>query len=292
MSGGEILHEVSKPVPPRARDPGASLPVLAGNRFVTLGLILLIACCLPNAMGMALRVIKGAYRSVKILAIDTATPAGSIALVEGGLLKAQHVLNVNRTHNRRLLVGIDRILSECRWTLEELDAFAVSLGPGSFTGLRIGLSVMKGLAWSTGKPMAGVSTLDVLAGNVSFVDHLICPVLDARKGEIYTALYRSGDQQEPERLTPYMALQPEELVELIAEKTVLVGDALLRYSGFLSSELGDLLVETPPHLNMVHASCVAWLAGRRLRQGMVEDISSCTPLYVRPSEAELNRMAE
>jgi tRNA threonylcarbamoyladenosine biosynthesis protein TsaB len=189
---------------------------------------------------------------VRILAIDTSTPVGSIAIVEGALLRAQHILNISATHNQRLLPG----------------------------------------AWATGKPLAGVPTLDALAANVPLAPYPIYPVLDARKGEIYTALYRMDDEQVPARLTPYMAIKPEKLVDLISEKTLLVGDALLRYRDYLTDKLGERLHLVPPHLNVVHASSVAWLAWHKLRRGIHEDISSCTPLYVRPSEAELNRISE
>jgi tRNA threonylcarbamoyladenosine biosynthesis protein TsaB len=226
---------------------------------------------------------------VKILALDTATSVGSIALVDGPLIKAQHTLNISATHNQRLLPGIDRILMESGWVLNDLDALAVSLGPGSFTGLRIGLSVAKGLAWATGKPLAGVPTLDALAANVPLVPYLICPVLDARKGELYTAIYRRGNEQMVERLSPYQAIKPDELVELIKEKTVLVGDGLVRYGDYLSERLDDRMLQAPPHLNIVHAVSVAWLAEHRLRAGLEEDVSGCTPLYVRPSEAEIKR---
>jgi tRNA threonylcarbamoyladenosine biosynthesis protein TsaB len=229
---------------------------------------------------------------MKILAIDTSTPVGSIAVVEGPLLKAQHILNISATHNQRLLPGIDSILREAGWSLGDLDALAVSLGPGSFTGLRIGISVIKGLAWATGKPLAGVPTLDALAANVPFVSHPICPVLDARKGEIYTALFRWSDEQILERFTEYMAIKPEDLVDRISEKTVLVGDALLSYGDYLLGQLGERLVQAPPHLNIVHASSVAWLAWQKLRLGIHQDVSSCTPLYVRPSEAELKRISQ
>ena len=222
---------------------------------------------------------------MRILAVDTSTPVGSIAIVEGPLLKAQHILNISATHNQRLLPGIDRILMETECSLNDLDALAVSLGPGSFTGLRIGISIVKGLAWATGKPLAGIPTLDALATNIPFVSHPICPVLDARKGEIYTALFRWGDEQLPQRLTDYMAIKPEDLVDLISEKTVLVGDALLSHGDYLVKELGERLVQAPPHLNVVHASSVAWLAWQKLRRGIHQDVSSCTPLYVRPSEA-------
>jgi tRNA threonylcarbamoyladenosine biosynthesis protein TsaB len=226
---------------------------------------------------------------VRILAIDTSTRVGSIALVEGPLLKAQNILDIRATHNQRLLPGIERILTDAGWSLDDLDGFAVSLGPGSFTGLRIGLSIVKGLAWATGKPLVGVPTLDGLAANVSFVPYMICPILDARKGEIYAALYRQGDEGIPERLTSYMAIKPEEMLALISETTVIIGDGLLSHGDYLRRELGNLLVLAPPHLSVIHASSLAWLGWHRLRSGEFEDVSSCTPLYVRPSEAELNR---
>lgn len=226
---------------------------------------------------------------MRILAIDTSTRVGSIALVEGPLLKAQNILDIRATHNQRLLPGIERILTDAGWSLDDLDGFAVSLGPGSFTGLRIGLSIVKGLAWATGKPLVGVPTLDGLAANVSFVPYMICPILDARKGEIYAALYRQGDEGIPERLTSYMAIKPEEMLALISETTVIIGDGLLSHGDYLRRELGNLLVLAPPHLSVIHASSVAWLGWHRLRSGEFEDVSSCTPLYVRPSEAELNR---
>ena len=226
---------------------------------------------------------------MKILAIDTSTRVGSIAVVQGSLLKAQQILNVSATHNQRLLPGIERILADAGWSLNDLDGFAVSLGPGSFTGLRIGLSIIKGLAWATSKPLAGIPTLDALAANVSFVPHKICPILDARKGEIYTAFYRQGDGGIPRRLTSYMAIKPEQLLALISETTVLIGDGLLSYGDYLKRELGSRLVVPPPHLSVIYASSVAWLGWHRLRSGESDDVSTCTPLYVRPSEAELNR---
>jgi tRNA threonylcarbamoyladenosine biosynthesis protein TsaB len=226
---------------------------------------------------------------MKILAIDTSTRVGSIALVEGPVLKAQQILNIRATHNQRLLPGIERILDDAGWSLDDLDAFAVSLGPGSFTGLRIGLSIVKGLAWASGKPLAAVPTLDALAANVSCGPHKICPILDARKGEIYTALYRHGHEGIPQRLTSYTAIKPAELVALISETTVIIGDGLLSHGDYLKRELGNRLILPPPHLSVIQASSVAWLGWHKLRSGESDDVSSCTPLYVRPSEAEVNR---
>jgi tRNA threonylcarbamoyladenosine biosynthesis protein TsaB len=226
---------------------------------------------------------------VKILAVDTSTSLGSIALVDGPKVRAELSLNVGATHNQRLLPGIHRMLADAGWTLQDVDGLAVGLGPGSFTGLRVGMSVMKGLAFATGKPLAGVPTLDALAANVSLAPWSICPVLDARKGEVYAALYRGSSTSELERVTPYLVVKPQRLVELIEDTTVLLGDGLIRYGDYLAAELGDLMVRAPAHLNAIHGTAIARLAMARLEQGLREDLSLCSPLYVRPSEAEIKR---
>jgi tRNA threonylcarbamoyladenosine biosynthesis protein TsaB len=227
---------------------------------------------------------------MKILAVDTSTSLGSIALVEGLQVRAELSLNVSVTHNQRLLPGIHRLLANVSWTLESLDGLALGLGPGSFTGLRIGMSVMKGLAFASGKPLAGVPTLDALAANVSIAPWRICPILDARKGEVYTALYQGRGGFDVERVTPYLVVKPERLVALINERTVFLGDGLSRYGDYLAAELGDRMVRAPDHLNVVYGSAIAWLAMARLQRGLREDLSACVPLYVRPSEAEIKLM--
>jgi tRNA threonylcarbamoyladenosine biosynthesis protein TsaB len=226
---------------------------------------------------------------VKILAVDTSTSLGTIALVDGPVVRAELALNVSATHNRRLLPGIHRLLTDVGWRLEDLDGMAIGLGPGSFTGLRIGMSVMKGLAFASGKPLVGVPTLDALAANVALAPWPICPVMDARKGEVYTAFYRGGERHDLERLTPYQVMKPQSLADCITGKTVLLGDGLLRYGDVLAAGLGDLLVRAPTHLNAIRGASIGSLAMERLRRGLAEEISTCTPLYIRPSEAELAR---
>ncbi|HYA03560.1 MAG TPA: tRNA (adenosine(37)-N6)-threonylcarbamoyltransferase complex dimerization subunit type 1 TsaB [Syntrophobacteria bacterium] len=227
---------------------------------------------------------------MKILAVDTSTSLGSVALVDGPNVRGELSLNVSATHNQRLLTGIHRMLTDVGWTLQDLDGLAIGLGPGSFTGLRIGMSVMKGLAFATAKPLTGVPTLDALAANVSLAPWGICPVLDARKGELYTALYQGSATRDLERITPYLVVKPQRLVELINERTVLLGDGLIRYGDYLAAELRDRMVRAPSHLNAIHGTSIAWLAMARLQRGLTENLAACAPLYVRPSEAEIKRM--
>ena len=124
------------------------------------------------------------------------------------------------THSERLLGAIELVLREAHCAMEDLDRWAISLGPGSFTGLRIGVSTVKGLAIPNRKPVTGVSTLDVLASQTSPTPFLICPILDARKGEVYTAFYRYGEENFLKRQPAYQAITPEDLIKKINEKTI------------------------------------------------------------------------
>jgi tRNA threonylcarbamoyladenosine biosynthesis protein TsaB len=127
---------------------------------------------------------------MKVFGIDTSTSCESVGLIDDGEVISDYLLNLPVTHSERLLGAIEFVLREARCPIENIDGWAIALGPGSFTGLRIGVSTVKGLALATGKPVAGVSILDVLASQIAPTPHLICPILDARKQEVYTAFYR------------------------------------------------------------------------------------------------------
>ena len=122
---------------------------------------------------------------MRILALETSTLAGSAALLEGGRIVGESLLDVALTHSERLMAMVDRLIQDSGWRATDLEALAVSTGPGSFTGLRIGIATAKGLALALGVPVAPVPTLDALAWNLPFADALVCPLLDARKGEVY-----------------------------------------------------------------------------------------------------------
>ncbi len=224
---------------------------------------------------------------MKILGIDTATPCGSIGLIEDERILAEYLLNIPVTHSERLLGSIELILREARCVLEDLDGWAISLGPGSFTGLRIGVSTVKGLALATRKPVAGVSTLDVLAYQIPSTPYLICPILDARKGEVYTAFYRFEEGNDLKRQSPYQAIKPEDLIKKIGERTIFIGDGLKTYGDYLRNSLRSLAIFPPAPLNLIHGSGVAKLGLALLRRGEHLDLANFTPLYIRPSEAEM-----
>jgi len=224
---------------------------------------------------------------MKMLGIDTSTSCGSVGLIDDGEIVLDFLLNIPVTHSERLLGAIEFVLREGRCPIENLDGWAISLGPGSFTGLRIGVSTVKGLAFATAKPLAGVSTLDVLASQIPPTSHLICPILDARKKEVYTAFYRYGEGNSIKRLSTYMAIRPEDLAKKIEEPTIFLGNGIKTYAGFLLSALPSLVIFPPPPLHLPHGSTVAKLGSELLEKGESLDISTFAPIYVRPSEAEI-----
>ena len=224
---------------------------------------------------------------MKVLGIDTSTPSGSVGLIDDEEVISEYLLNIPVTHAERLLGAIELLLREARSTIEDMDGWAISLGPGSFTGLRIGVSTVKGLASATQKPVAGVSTLDVLASQTSPTPYLVCPILDARKQEVYTAFYRYEDGNLIKRQSTYQAIRPEDLVKNIQERTIFIGDGVKTYGEYLRNSLPSLAIFSPFSFHVPHGSAVAKLGLELLRKGKNLDLANFTPIYVRPSEAEI-----
>ena len=225
-----------------------------------------------------------------VLGIETSTIQGGVALVgEAGLL-SEYTLNVEATHSERLLPAIDRTLRDAGLELGALQGLAVAIGPGSFTGLRIGLSTAKALAYATGLPLVGVPSLEALAWAVPAARWPICPVLDARKQEVYAALFRT-DPDGVTRLTEDQALAPEALCERISEPTLFLGDGVAVYGELFRRLLGDRFLALPPALRGGRPASVADLGRRRLLLGERDPVDGLVPRYLRPSEAELRRRA-
>ncbi|MEN8189470.1 MAG: tRNA (adenosine(37)-N6)-threonylcarbamoyltransferase complex dimerization subunit type 1 TsaB [Thermodesulfobacteriota bacterium] len=226
-----------------------------------------------------------------ILAVDTASSCSSIAVSRGGAddgtVLAELSLNSRVTHSRRLLGSIDYLLGELDIGLADLNAFSVGLGPGSFTGLRIGMATMKGLAVAAARPLVGVSTLDSLAFSCCS-ERLICVVLDARKKEVYSAFYQKKGNNSIKRLSPIRALAPSQLINEINEPVLLVGDGLTAYGDFFREELGEYYRSAPVNLVAPSSSAIGLLGCEMLRSGNHLDPAASVPLYVRGSDAELS----
>ncbi|NOX97985.1 MAG: tRNA (adenosine(37)-N6)-threonylcarbamoyltransferase complex dimerization subunit type 1 TsaB [Nitrospirae bacterium] len=228
---------------------------------------------------------------MRILGIETSTRTGSVALVQGEGVIAEYTLNSKETHTARLMPMIDHILKDAHLTIRQMDAVAVSLGPGSFTGLRIGIATAKGLCLALRKPLIGISTLDALAHNIGHTSQLICPLLDARKGEVYTAIYRyrlPGKKQRLEKLSKDMVLSLDKLLSKINASTVFLGDVFDSYRDLIGKRLGKKASFAPPALNFPRAANVAVLGLEKLQSGEEEPgLSEIEPLYVRRPEAEV-----
>ncbi len=225
---------------------------------------------------------------MKILAADTSTASGSVCLMDGSKVKAEWTIQSEITHNRLLLKTIDRTLKEVGWNLHEVDGVAVTTGPGSFTGVRIGLTTMKTLAWSLGKPFAGIPSLDALASQLAFSRHTVCSMLDARKKEVFFGLYRTDSQGNLVRQGNLRVVKPGEVLPCIGEPTIFCGDGWLAHEEFFRASLGSRALGAPSSLHTLRAAFVAHLAQKRFLSEDFDDPMTCVPIYIRPSEAELN----
>jgi len=224
---------------------------------------------------------------MKVLGIDTSTSCGAVGLIDDEQVLSDTLLNIPVTHSERLLGAIEFSLREARCSIEDVEGWAISLGPGSFTGLRIGVSTVKGLAFATGKPVAGMGTLDVLASQVSPTPYLICPILDARKKEVYSAFYRYGEGGVLLRQSEDQVLRPEDLVKRINGQTILIGDGVRTYRDLLLRSLPSLAILPAAPLHIPHGSMVAKLGFQLLKKGDHLNVSTFSPIYIRPSEAEV-----
>jgi tRNA threonylcarbamoyladenosine biosynthesis protein TsaB len=224
---------------------------------------------------------------MRILAADTSTASGSIALLDGERILLEWVLVASQTHNRRLLKSVDDVLRTVGWNLGDVNAFAVTLGPGSFTGLRIGLTTIKTLAWASGKPFIGIPSLDVLAAALSHSSTPICPLIDAHKKEVYGCLYRSDSAGDVHPVASYRAMPVAAVGDLVRERTLFCGDGWLLYGKVLQELLGSLAVGAAAPFHLIRAGVLGELARKRLERGDADDPVTTVPLYVRPSEAEL-----
>jgi tRNA threonylcarbamoyladenosine biosynthesis protein TsaB len=233
-----------------------------------------------------------------ILAMETSTPAGSVALIEVPVnpdgswgrekILGETTLHLPETHSARLMPAIDSLLRETSLSIRGVQGIALGLGPGSFTGLRIAVSTVKGLAYALKVPVAGVPTLEVLAHNLRYASKAVCPVLDAPKKEVYAALFRGNGEGDMEKIGGDWVLRPEDLCRRIRESTVLLGSGVEAYGEFFRQELGSRVLFAPPELSYPRAANVARVSFSAFQKGMTLDVFSFTPIYLRRSEAEIH----
>jgi len=221
-----------------------------------------------------------------ILGIETSTRTGSVAIVSEDGVIAQYSLNIEVTHSERLMSTVDRVMKDTGFTIADMDGFAVAIGPGSFTGLRIGLAAVKGLALVTGKPVAAVPSLKALAWNLPYAAYPVCPMLDARKNEVYAATYRF----EGSALVYGMAeavISLSRLSERISEKTLFTGEASRFFHKDILDIFGDRALFAPISAILPSAAAVAEIGLDMIKSGKQADPDNLTPMYIRRPEAEV-----
>ncbi len=225
---------------------------------------------------------------MKVLGIDTSTPIGSVALIDGDNLVAEHTLNIVQAHSSRLMPAIDTVLKWGDITADALDGCAVGIGPGSFTGIRIGVATIKSLCYAVDKPIVGVSTLEAVAYNLRWTNGIICPLLDARRSEIYGAIFEGG--AEWQRLSDDVCLPINAFLDRLGEATAqrsvpatfnFVGDGLATYGDAIRERLGEEARFADAVFNVPRGAVIALLGAQRLQHGNSDSYWTLVPNYVR-----------
>ena len=233
---------------------------------------------------------------MRILAVDSSGLVATVAILEDDQTVAEYTVNYKKTHSQTLLPMLDEIVKMTEFDLSTIDAIAVSGGPGSFTGLRIGAATAKGLGLALDKPLIHIPTVDGLAYNLYGCTGLICPIMDARRKQVYTGLYTFVPSEEGNLILkvvePQMAIGVDELVEKLNDMgnpVTFLGDGVPVYCEQLKAGLTGEFAFAPAHLNRQRAGAVGALGMKYFQEGKVESARDHRPDYLRLSQAERER---
>ena len=229
---------------------------------------------------------------MKILAIDSSGLVASVAVAEDQTLLGEYTMNYKKTHSQTLLPMIEELTEMIDLDLETIDAIAVAGGPGSFTGLRIGAATAKGLGLALDKPLIHISTVDGLAYNYTCTDRLVCPLMDARRNQTYTGLYRLEGSRLV-TLVPQCAVPVEEIIATVNETgqpVIFLGDGVPVFQEILDREVKVPYEYAPLHMSRQRAGAVAALAMQYYAEGKTLHARDFVPDYLRLSQAERERM--
>lgn len=228
---------------------------------------------------------------MRLLAIDTSSAVASAAILEDNKLVAEYILNNKKTHSQKIMPMVEELMRDSELEVSDIDIFAAAYGPGSFTGLRIGVATAKALAHAVKKPMVEVSTLEGIAYNALYSSCLLCPIMDARRSQVYNAVYRNDGEVLKEVVAP-RAISLEECVnelKLQNEKVLFMGDGVAVHMETIKEMMGEqAMFAKPPFLNQ-RASSIAQIAYAKAQKGSVVSYLEFAPFYLRKSQAERER---
>lgn len=228
---------------------------------------------------------------MKILGLDSSGIVASVAVVEDDVLIAEYTVNYKKTHSQTLLPMLDEIVKMTELDLNSVDAIAVAAGPGSFTGLRIGSATAKGLGLALKKPLVAIPTVEGLAYNLYDTQGIICPIMDARRKQVYTGIYRFEDHR-LRVLEDQMAVPMEELISKLnklGQPVTFLGDGVSVFREMIRQELAVPFAFAPAHINKQRAAAIAALGLEYYREGKTQTAMEHVPDYLRVSQAERER---
>lgn len=224
---------------------------------------------------------------MKVLGIDTSTKVATIAILDGQRVIGEYSLSKDMSHSEKLMPMLKEVLDNIDMKMEEIDLYAVGLGPGSFTGLRIGLATIKSFAHLFNRPIIGVSTLEALAYNMYLNNSIIMPMLDARRNRVYTSLYRFNDD-EIEEIEGSQILEIDNIEKKLNkyEKIVVNGEGSIVYSREIKAALGEKVKFASSGQNISRAVSICEIALKKYNEGKRDNLFTLVPDYIRPSQAE------
>lgn len=223
---------------------------------------------------------------MKLLAVETSTMLGGVAIMDNDTLIAESRVNVRITHSERIMAEIDHVLLKSGLQIGDIDVFAVAIGPGSFTGLRVGLSAVKGLVYAAGKSLVSVPSLEAFAWNMPFSRYQVCPVLDARRKEVYAGIFKWQDNGFV-RVMNERTIKIDDLLSGIDETTIFLGEGAILYNDRIRKKLGGMTAFGQPQDMVPSPSNVAYLGMKKAERGEFDDPINLVPMYLRKSEAEI-----
>jgi len=224
---------------------------------------------------------------MRILSVDTSTATCTVGLVDGDNLVAESVDQSGRTHARHIMAMLNDSLNQAHMSLEDVDGFAVITGPGTFTGLRIGISTVQGMAYALSKPVAGITSLDALAAQAQTALQYICPMVDARRQEVYYGIYASHARG-LRQTGPYQVASPAAMLEHIQGPCYFLGTGARMYRQLIADTLGSRASFSEAEMDRIHSEVIAKLARAQLQTVTDQQLPDASPVYIRRSDAEVN----